>query len=84
MASPERYRVYALLNFVGAPLRPEACKRQTAVRFAKIFSQVTATPAVRPVTVMPVLRTRIRLDGKDEQQNRSGRERLQHRLLHKR
>jgi hypothetical protein len=31
-----------------------------------------------------VIGTRIRFDGKDEQQNRSGRERLQHGLLHKR
>ena len=69
---------------IHAFARPEARKRQTAVRFSKIFTQVTATPAVRAVTVMPVLRARIRFDGKDEQQNGSGRERLQHGLVHKR
>jgi hypothetical protein len=67
---------------IHAFVRPGPRKRQTTVRFSEIFAEVTTAPS--PVTVMPVVGTRIRFDGKDEQQNRSGRERLQHGLLHKR
>jgi len=78
MMRPDHHDADSGAAGIHAFARPGARKRQTAIRFAKILAQVTATPAVRPVTVMPVLRARIRFNGKDEYQNRSDRERFQH------
>ena len=68
---------------IHAFARPRARERKTTVRFAKIFAQIAAAPAVRPVTVMPVLGTRLCLDGKHNQECRRDKQRLQHGLLHK-
>ena len=61
---------------IHAFARPGACQRKATVRFSKIFAQVTAAPGVRPVTVMPVVGTRLGLNGKDEQDRRRDKEGL--------
>jgi hypothetical protein len=65
MMRPDHHDADSGAAGIHAFVRPGARKRQTAIRFAKILAQVTAAPAVRPVTVMPVLRARIRFDGKE-------------------
>ena len=76
MMRPDHHHADSGAAGVGAFARPGACERKATIRFAKIFAQVTAAPAVRPVTVMPVLGTRLCLDGKDQQDCRHDKEGL--------
>jgi hypothetical protein len=59
---------------IHAFVRPGTRERKPAVRFAEIFAQVTSAPCVRPMTVMPMVGTRLCLNGKDGQERRRNKE----------
>ena len=65
---PNHHDANARAACIHALVRPGARQRETAVRFAEIFTEIAAAPG--PMTMMAVLRARICLGGKDEQDNR--------------
>jgi len=72
MMAPDHHDADAGATRIHAFTSPWARPRKAPIRFAEIFAQVTSTPGVRSMSMMPG--ARLGLNGKNDQDRRDNKE----------